>query len=70
MKRKKGYFGFGRLISIIFAIIPLTNIIFGFIIRLDKGKVLLAILNILICPLFYLVDLVSMVLNNKLKYLI
>ncbi len=68
--RKKGYFGFGRLVSLIFAIIPVTNIIFGVVIRLEKNKLLLAILNILIAPLFYIVDLISMVLNNKLEYLI
>ncbi|HHU80335.1 MAG: hypothetical protein ACOX40_01815 [Bacilli bacterium] len=67
---KKGYFGFGRLLSIIFAIIPVTNIIFGVIIRIEKNQILLAILNILIAPIFYIVDLVSILLNNKLKYLI
>ncbi len=67
---KKGYLGLGRLISIILAIIPVTNIVLGILIRIEKGKIILAILNFVIFPLFYIVDLISMLLNNKLKYLI
>ncbi|HHX79541.1 MAG TPA: hypothetical protein GX692_00545 [Acholeplasmataceae bacterium] len=70
MRKSKGYFGLGYLVSIILAIIPITNLLFGVVIRLDKKKVLLAILNILIFPLFYLVDLISIIINNRLKYLI
>lgn len=67
---KKGYLGLGRLISIILAIIPVSNIVLGILIRIEKGKIILAILNFVIFPLFYIVDLISMLLNNKLKYLI
>jgi len=70
LRKSKGYFGLGYLVSIILAIIPITNLLFGVVIRLDKKKVLLAILNILIFPLFYLVDLISIIINNRLKYLI
>jgi len=66
----KGYFGLGYVLSIILAIIPVTNLIFGIISRIEKKKVLHAVLNILVFPLFYVVDLVSIILNNKLKYLI
>lgn len=67
---KNGYLGLGRLLSIILAIIPITNLIFGILIRLEKGKILLAILNLLLAPVFWFVDLVSMILNNKLLYLV
>ena len=67
---KKGYLGLGRLISIILAIIPVSNIVLGILIRIEKGKIILANLNFVIFPLFYIVDLISMLLNNKLKYLI
>ncbi|NLD26292.1 MAG: hypothetical protein GX661_02910 [Acholeplasmataceae bacterium] len=70
MKKKSGYFGLGRLLSIICAIIPITNVLFGIIIRIQKGKLLLGILNIFLCPIFYIVDLVSIIINNKLSYLI
>ncbi|MGI6768783.1 MAG: hypothetical protein ACOX43_06865 [Bacilli bacterium] len=70
MRKSKGYFGLGYLVSIILAIIPITNLLFGVVIRLDKKRVLLALLNILIFPLFYLVDLISIIINNRIKYLI
>jgi len=66
----KGYFGFGWIVSLILAIIPVTNIILGLLIRLQNKKYLLAILNILIAPVFYIVDLVSIILNKQLKYLL
>jgi len=37
-KKGKDYFGMGRLISIIFAIIPVTSWLFGFITRFKKRK--------------------------------
>ena len=65
-----GYFGLSYLISIILAIIPVTNILFGVVIRLQKKSYLLAILNIILMPVFYVVDLFSIIVNNDLKYLI
>ncbi|MDD4003195.1 MAG: hypothetical protein PHE12_03280 [Clostridia bacterium] len=70
MKKAAQYFGFGKLISIILAIIPITNIVIGVIARIESKSYLLAILNILLAPLFWIVDLVSIILNNKLSYLI
>ena len=62
--KKRAYFGMDWIVSVILAIFPLTNILFGAVIRFQKGKLLLAILNILIAPLFYIVDLVSIILNK------
>ena len=70
MKKGKGYFGLGYLLSVIFAILPITNLIFGVVIRIEKNKILHALLNFLIFTLFWLVDLISNILHNKLKYLI
>lgn len=69
-KSTKAYLGLGRVISLILAIIPFTNILLGIVTRVMRGKFLLAILNFFLCPLFYIVDLVSLVLNKDLKYLI
>lgn len=66
----KGYFGLDRIVTLICAIIPVTNIVFGVVIRIKKNNLLLAILNIVLFPIFYIVDLVSIIINNKLKYLI
>ena len=37
-KTSKAYFGFGRLLSIIFVIIPITSLIFGIITNLITSK--------------------------------
>ncbi len=43
---KKDYFGMGRLVSLIFAIIPVTSWIFGFVIRFQEGKILAGIIRL------------------------
>lgn len=69
-KKSGGYLGLGYVISIILAIIPITNLILGLIERINNKSYLLAVLNFIIFPLFWIVDLVSIILNNKLKYLV
>ena len=68
-KSTKGYFGMGHLISIIFAIIPVTSLIFGIVTRFTRGKWLGAILNIIIFPLFWIVDIVTIIAGNKNSFL-
>lgn len=68
-KKSKGYFGMGKLLSIILAIIPITNLILGIVIRIQNKKYLGVILNILLAPLFWIVDLVCIVLYNELKFI-
>jgi hypothetical protein len=69
-KANKSYFKQTYIISIILAIIPITNIILGVLFRLQKGNIILVVLNILLAPIFFIVDLVSVILNNELKFLI
>lgn len=69
-KKNKAYFGQSHLVAVILAIIPITNIILGVLARLAKGKIILVILNIVIFPLFWIVDLVSVILHNDLQFLI
>lgn len=69
-KSKKGYLGLSFIPSLILAIFPVTNIILGIVARVQKGNLFLAILNIILAPVFYIVDLVSIILHNKLTYLI
>ncbi|PAT01041.1 hypothetical protein CI105_08480 [Candidatus Izimaplasma bacterium ZiA1] len=69
-KTNKAYFKQTYLISIILAIIPITNLILGIIFRLQKGKLVLVILNIIFAPIFLIVDLISVILHNNLKYLV
>ena len=69
MASKKTTYGFGRIINIILAIIPITNIIFGVIKRAEKKNWLGVILNIILCFIFYWVDLVTIILYDDLRLL-
>ena len=68
-KGGKAYFGSGWLISVILAIIPVTNIILGIVTRIQRGKLLGAILNFFLCPLFYIVDLITIIVMKDLVFL-
>ena len=69
-KKNKAYLEQSFIVSLILAIIPFTNIILGIIFRLGKGKILLVVLNVVLFPIFYVVDLISVILHNNLKYLV
>ncbi len=64
------YFGVNYVVAIILAIFPVTNLVLGVVYRLKREKFLLLLLNILLFPVFYIVDLVSIILNKDLKYLV
>ncbi len=70
MKNSGGYLGLGYIVSVILALIPFTNLILGVILRIDRRQYLLALLNIIVFLVFYIVDIISIILNNKLEYLI
>ena len=61
----KDYFKFGRLASIIFAIIPVTAWIFGVVTRISEGKLIAGIIRIFFGWLFWLIDLVLVILNGR-----
>lgn len=69
MASSKRYLGFSWLVCLILAIIPPTNIIFGIITRVQRGAWLGAILNFFLCPLFYFVDLVTMIVKKDVIFL-
>ena len=70
---KKAYLGLDWIVSLILAIIPITNIVLGIVTRLERntgGKaILLAVLNFFLCFVFYWVDLVSIIVNKDIKWL-
>ncbi|MDR0975759.1 MAG: hypothetical protein LBM01_02250 [Christensenellaceae bacterium] len=66
----KAYLGLDWIVSLILAIIPITNIILGIVTRVQRESILLAILNFFLCPLFYILDLVSIIVNKDIKWLI
>ena len=66
----KGYwFGSDWIVTLILAIIPVTNIVLGAITRLVRGNILGFILNIILTPVFYVVDLVTVILDNRISFL-
>ena len=69
MASKKSYFGLDWIVCLILAIIPVTNIICGIITRGQRGKWLGFILNIVLFPLFYLVDLITMIVKRDITFL-
>ena len=65
-KKGKDYFGMGRLISLIFAIIPVTSWLFGFVTRFKEGKVLAGVLRLLLgWNIIYILDLIMMIFKGS-----
>jgi hypothetical protein len=70
-KRKssqKAYFGLDWIVSLILAILP-TNLLCGVITRAMRGNWLGLILNIVLFPIFYIVDLVTIIIHKDLTIL-
>ncbi|MBQ7880903.1 MAG: hypothetical protein IJ358_03590 [Clostridia bacterium] len=68
-KSTKAYFGLGWVVSIILAIIPFTNVILGIVTRAMRSNWLGLVLNIILCPLFYIIDLVTIIVSKDLTIL-
>ena len=68
-KRQKAYLGLEWIVSLILAIFPVTNVILGIVTRVQRGNILGAVLNFFIAPLFYIIDLVTMILSRDLTVL-
>lgn len=65
---QRAYFGLDWIISIILAILP-TNILCGIITRIMRQNWLGLVLNILIFPIFYIIDLVTIIVSKDLTVL-
>lgn len=66
MAKKGGdYFGLGRLLSLILAIIPFTAWLLGMITRFKEGKLVAGIIRIFGGLLIWVFDLVSMITKKK-----
>lgn len=69
MAKSRAYLGLDWIVSLILAIIPLTSVILGIVTRAQRGNILGVILNIILCPLFWLVDLVTMIVKKDVTFL-
>lgn len=71
MANKGDYFGLGRLLSIILAIIPVTSWVLGFLTRFSEGKILAGILRLILgWNIIWIVDLVLMILSGRILRII
>ncbi|HEY8405503.1 MAG TPA: hypothetical protein VIK67_01375 [Acholeplasma sp.] len=68
-KSSRAYLGLDWIVSLILAIIPFTNVILGIVERVQRGNLLGAILNFFLAPLFYIVDLITMILQKDIVFL-
>ncbi len=65
-KGKSDYFGLGYVISLILCIIPVTNLVCSFITRLLEGKILAAILRIVLgWNIIWIADIISMIFRRR-----
>ena len=69
MASSKRYFGLSWIVCLVLAIFPLTSVICGVITRVQRGNILGAILNLVVCPLFWIIDLVTMIVNKDITVL-
>ena len=69
--KKKDYFGLGRLLSIILAIIPITAFILGIVTRFQEKKYVAAILRLVLgWNIIWVLDLILMIFTGKILRLI
>ena len=66
----KDYFGLGRVVSIILAIIPFTAWLLGIITRISEGKIVAGLIRIFCGWFVWLCDLVLMILSGHILRLL
>lgn len=65
-KKGKDYFGMPWLISLIFAIIPVTSWLFGAVTRFQEGKFLAGILRLLLgWNIIWIIDILCVLFTGK-----
>ena len=69
-KSRGDYFGLGRLISIILAIIPVTAWVLGMITRFLEGKIVAGIIRIFGGWLIWIADLILMIIKGRILRLL
>lgn len=71
MASKKDYFGMGRLVSIILAIIPITSWLLGFVTRFQEKKIVAGLLRLFLgWNIIWFLDLLCMLFKGSILRLI
>ena len=69
MAKKNPTYGFDRIINIILAILLPANVVLGVYNRYKKKNWLGVVLNIVLFPFFWLIDLVTIIVYDDLRVL-
>lgn len=70
-KASKDYFGMDWLISLILAIIPVTSLVLGFLTRLSEGKIVAAVLRLVLgWNLIWILDILCMITKHRIVRLL
>ncbi len=71
MATKKDYFGLSYIVSVIFAIIPVTAWLFGAITRFSEGKILAGIIRLIgLGFILWVIDLILMIVSHHILRLL
>ena len=71
MAKRSDYFGLGRLVSLILAIIPPTAWICGLVTRFSEGKIVAGLIRLIFgFTIVWVLDLVLMIISGKIMRLL
>ena len=71
MAKSKDYFGLGKIVSIVLAIIPFTAWLLGALTRFSEGKLIAGIIRLIgLGFILWLIDLVLMVSDQRILRLL
>lgn len=71
MAKKGDYFGLGRVISLILAIIPFTAWILGAVTRFTEGKIIAGLIRLIFgFTIIWILDLIFMIVNKRILRLL
>lgn len=66
MAKKGDYFGFGYIVSLILAIIPVTSWVCGIVTRFQEGKIVAGLIRIFFgFNILWILDLIFMIVNKR-----
>ena len=65
-KKCKDYFGLSPIVSLILAIIPVTSLVLGVLTRLKEGKIIAALVRLLVgWNIIWILDIICVFLNQR-----
>ncbi len=66
MAKRKDYFDLSWIVSLILSIIPITSLVLGILTRLQEGKIVAAVLRLVLgWNIIWILDIVFMFLNQR-----